>query len=535
MGLAYLGISPKKIDALIDETTGVIGDFALPMTSSQAAQSPLTFGFVQDSNVKNKRSGQVYDLKQKAAQEAYMAEESGYPSQADLALDFIADTQKGVWDNKDLIKEINKGEMTRQEWADLMVGNSKRQKRVSELNLENAEIDEAILSNYDKFREKLEKYYKIDENAGVEMQKAQAKNAYWKAYMDTMGVDMLIENVLTDAQRKKCGEAVRAGMEGREYVEAKMAVDLIDADAEYEGLGGAKANAKRDYVYATFEGNDEKQAAMFNVLGIAPRYGYVSPDEEKEELTAQDVADVRDDNAKNLELWGIKGYSEYKDKVLELKGEGGEEKEREKKAVLQDIGLSDGELVKIYAAEFEDSGTNPEKTIAYAVENGADPHTYVAWKAQDFWDADEIDETAGTKNEQSKRWILDNAATPEEMAVLYSMGFENKSTKKENSIGYAMEELEVRPENYIGRELQKEGEKGDPAPSTDLYLDPNGVEAIAGEDTCAGDKTARQCKKPLSGGYTDTEKKYFYQKEYGADDYFVVAMALGFRWIITWR
>lgn len=195
LGLSNLGISPKKADVLIDEGTGVIGDLLLPLTSTQASQTPLTFGFVQDSNVKNKRSGQVYDLKQKLSQEAFMEGTSKVSSQTDLALDFLVDRQKPVWDNKDKIREINGRAVDGTEFIRLLIGQSTRQKEVSDINLENAKINEKILENYPKFRAALEKYYNIDPSADEDTQETQAQAAYLKAYRDVVGAEDAIKTL----------------------------------------------------------------------------------------------------------------------------------------------------------------------------------------------------------------------------------------------------------------------------------------------------------------------------------------------------
>ena len=232
MGLANIGLSPKQIDTLIDEGTGVVGDIVLPMTSAQAQQSPIVNSFVTDSNVKNKRSGQVYDLKTQLAQEAYMEGESDVPSQTDLALDFIADSQKAVWDNKDKIKEINMQPITAQEIGRRIFGNSDRIKEVSELNLENARINEKILARYDAFRESLEKNYRVDSSADVDTQKAQVKLAYLKAYREAMGDEATVENVLTDSQKKFCTAAKTKGVDTKTYLDYVEATNGMTKDAD---------------------------------------------------------------------------------------------------------------------------------------------------------------------------------------------------------------------------------------------------------------------------------------------------------------
>lgn len=212
-GLANIGISPKKADALIDEGLGVFGDLLLPLTSTTATESPMTFGFTKDSNISNKRGGQVYDLKQQIAQEAFYDEEE-YPSKNDLLLDFIEDTQKPIWENKDKVRELNKEGV---DFLDKLIGNDPRQREISGFGLENAKINESILGNYEVFTQNLEKYYKVDPQAETDIQKIQAKTAYLEAYRDTMGANLTVQNVFSDSQKKGYEEAHKNGVSAEDY------------------------------------------------------------------------------------------------------------------------------------------------------------------------------------------------------------------------------------------------------------------------------------------------------------------------------
>lgn len=212
-GLANIGISPKKADALIDEGLGVFGDLLLPLTSTTATESPMTFGFTKDSNISNKRGGQVYDLKQQIAQEAFYDEEE-YPSKNDLLLDFIEDTQKPIWENKDKVRELNEEGV---DFLDKLIGNDPRQREISGFGLENAKINESILGNYEVFTQNLEKYYKVDPQAETDIQKIQAKTAYLEAYRDTMGANLTVQNVFSDSQKKGYEEAHKNGVSAEDY------------------------------------------------------------------------------------------------------------------------------------------------------------------------------------------------------------------------------------------------------------------------------------------------------------------------------
>jgi hypothetical protein len=56
-----LNYSPKKIDYLLDAYSGVIGDFAMPLSTPRAERNPFTKAFTIDSVTQNKISQQFYD------------------------------------------------------------------------------------------------------------------------------------------------------------------------------------------------------------------------------------------------------------------------------------------------------------------------------------------------------------------------------------------------------------------------------------------------------------------------------------------
>lgn len=56
-----LGLSPKKINYIIDQYSGVVGDILLPLLTPQAEQNPFTSAFTMDSTASNRLSGEFYD------------------------------------------------------------------------------------------------------------------------------------------------------------------------------------------------------------------------------------------------------------------------------------------------------------------------------------------------------------------------------------------------------------------------------------------------------------------------------------------
>jgi hypothetical protein len=91
--------SPKKIHYLMDQYSGVIGDFLLPMTSKKAEKDYLSANFLIDSSTNNKLSGDFYKLYDEAT---YATEEGDMTAYYQLRhLNDVKDSVSKIY------KEIN--------------------------------------------------------------------------------------------------------------------------------------------------------------------------------------------------------------------------------------------------------------------------------------------------------------------------------------------------------------------------------------------------------------------------------------------
>lgn len=120
-----LGLSPKKIDNIIDSYTGILGDMFIPMNAQASKGNFFVNKFVTDSAFSNKLSGQMWDryslLEQKAKSKTLSEEEvtkAKYEAQ-DLKNKYVEDTitlNNAITDiqaNKDLSK-TEKNQMVRE-------------------------------------------------------------------------------------------------------------------------------------------------------------------------------------------------------------------------------------------------------------------------------------------------------------------------------------------------------------------------------------------------------------------------------------
>ena len=105
-----LGLSPKKINYLLDQYSGVVGDFLLPLLTPQAERDPFSKAFTVDSVNSNRLSGEFYDT---AEQLTYAA--NGGDSTAKAASRFWSKQQKACSDLYAEIREIEESDLSDKE------------------------------------------------------------------------------------------------------------------------------------------------------------------------------------------------------------------------------------------------------------------------------------------------------------------------------------------------------------------------------------------------------------------------------------
>lgn len=150
---------------------------------------------------------------------------------------------------------------------------------------------------------------------------------------------------------------------------------------------------------------------------------------------------------------------------------------------------------------------NPAAYIYYHVRNGA--------LAQD------------AKREDRINLLFEAGVDENELVGLYSTEFEDKNTDERSTIAYAQEQG-VRPSAFVEREIQKAGEHGMPGePEEDAIWEDGKIVVDEHGTTVSGTKKAQVCDNLLNSGYTEKEKAFFYQKEYGTDGNFPYYAAAG--------
>ena len=133
-----INVSPKKINYLIDQYSGGIGDVILPMITPQAKQNVLKDKFTTDSVLKNKYVSKFYDTLEKQTQ---IVNDPLSTDEDEIQLKYLNNTSKEMGD---LYKEKRNIQMSK-------ISNKEKTEKVREIQGKIDELAENALQNYNNF------------------------------------------------------------------------------------------------------------------------------------------------------------------------------------------------------------------------------------------------------------------------------------------------------------------------------------------------------------------------------------------------
>lgn len=128
-------VSPKKINYLIDQYSGGIGDIILPMITPQAKQNVFVDKFTTDSVLKNKNVSKFYETLEKQTQ---IANDNFATDEDELQLKYLNSISK---DMSDLYKEKRQVQMSN-------ISNKEKTQKVREIQEKINQLAEKGLINY---------------------------------------------------------------------------------------------------------------------------------------------------------------------------------------------------------------------------------------------------------------------------------------------------------------------------------------------------------------------------------------------------
>lgn len=189
-----LGLSPKKINYLLDQYSGVVGDFLLPLLTPQAERDPFSKAFTVDSVNSNRLSGDFYDT---AEQLTYAA--NGGDSAAKAASRFWSKQQKACSDLYAEIREIEESDLSDKE----------KKQKVKEVKAILNGIQKNALATLETYEGTVEKYLKGSGEEDVDL-------AYREANRECFGAEYALQVYNKDVY-EKAKNAAAGGVSYEDY------------------------------------------------------------------------------------------------------------------------------------------------------------------------------------------------------------------------------------------------------------------------------------------------------------------------------
>lgn len=255
-----LGISPKKLNYVLDQYTGVVGDFLLPILTPQAERGMFAKAFTTDAVTSNRVSGDFFD----EADELTYAKNGGDETAAVVSR-FWSKQQSACSDLWKEIREVEASDLSDKE---------KRQK-TRELKAVVTGIQKNALAVEESYRTAAEKYLQ---------QGMEAKDAYRAANKECFGAEYALQTYNKDVyERAKSAKA--NGVSYDDFYtyyfgtkDIKSTAEKSAATQKFEWLqsSGLDLTAQAEIYFADMASDTtlEQQAELESGAGITPEQFY---------------------------------------------------------------------------------------------------------------------------------------------------------------------------------------------------------------------------------------------------------------------
>ena len=244
------GLSPKKVNYLIDQYSGFIGDWLLPTLSKKADVPAVVKAFVVDSVRQNRLGSDFYD----ALDEAKQVKETELATAADDATySYLYKQSKAASEITKQLKEIyNSGEKTRKE---------KREEARDLLELRNEIYRKALLT--------VGAYEETAKSIGSADSDVVKREANRKAF----GAEYALKNYNKDVG-EKAAEYVAQGVTYDQYYAAYFATRGITGDKDENGktITNSASRKKKDAIDKAVPNATTKQKhLLYEAIGVSEK------------------------------------------------------------------------------------------------------------------------------------------------------------------------------------------------------------------------------------------------------------------------
>lgn len=256
-----LGISPKKLNYVLDQYSGVLGDFLLPVLTPQAERGMFEKAFTVDAMSSNRVSGDFYD----EANKLKYAKNDG---------DVVSGVVSRWWNKQqtacsDLWKQIREVEASED------LSNSEKKRQTRELKAIVTGIQKNAIAQEDVFREAVESHLE----AG-----ADEDTAYREANKDCFGAEYALQAYNKDVY-ERAQDARRNGVSyddfytyyfGTKDIKATDTESAVSQKFDYLRRSGISEDAQAEIYFADMASDKTllTQAELEMSAGITPTQYY---------------------------------------------------------------------------------------------------------------------------------------------------------------------------------------------------------------------------------------------------------------------
>lgn len=271
-----LNLSPAKINYLIDQYSGVIGDMLLPMLKPQAERDPVSKAFTIDTVTNNEATGEYYDTLDELKWDM-----NGGDIAAGTTYRYMSRANSAVSDYYSQIREIE---------ADENLTNREKKELTRELYRDLVAYQKEIMATTEEYRIAAENFF--DEHPELDHEDPEAVKAYMEQYNAQQSTE---EYYKTESQIVDLMEAIVYREVNREVLGAEYALEtygesVYERAVEVHEGAGVSYDAYYDYYFGTKDMHADRDENGKSISGTkkAKVLGFIAgmdiSDEQKDAL-----------------------------------------------------------------------------------------------------------------------------------------------------------------------------------------------------------------------------------------------------------
>lgn len=368
-----IGVSPQRLQDLFESYGGIVADYVVPLTSPEGQAkytNPLEKGlapFLQSFTKDNRYDYYSVQDEFKAYQDAVKDRQTEESKEYDSELMTPSDYVSSILNKKNQLASEQYEEI-RRIYFDDSIPPEEKQDLVNAAKLNLSVIYAEGVAEAEKFEELLDKYWKVDTDQPIEIQKRQANLANYKATKDLYGAREALKKmgITDDSMAKMVADGIDLNDYYDYYIQTRSGNKYMSLDEE--GLPGKLDDADKKQILLGTKVSDDQFAKIY-----AKEFEDKRTKEENSILAAQkNGVSPQLFTKTSMALSDIEKENEGKPKT-----EDSIPVTTQKKQWIIDNISDDKSLTHLYGVFCEDSDTKEQNTIAYAVEHGVDPKRFV--------------------------------------------------------------------------------------------------------------------------------------------------------------